>query len=92
MIPCMLLHAWSRDLQSCRCQALGVVEYGTKCLVDGILLVVCGWWQGAYIGWSHDVHQYSSLKLIFSVATITRSHNMSRSWCWQLQSWILQKR
>jgi hypothetical protein len=87
MIPCMLLHAQSRDVLSCRRQALGVVEYGVKYLVsDGLWRLECSWWQVAYVGCSHNVHWYSSLNLIFTVATMARSHDISRSWCWQLQS------
>jgi len=44
-----------------------------------------GRWQAAYDGRNHDVGRYSSLNLIFSAATMTRSHDASRSWCWQLQ-------
>jgi len=50
MLPCMLLHARSRDLQSCRRQALrGVrlVAYGKHTLADGGLRVACGVWQVA---------------------------------------------
>jgi hypothetical protein len=44
MISCMLLHARSRDLLSCRRQALGVVEYSLKCLGDSMWRVACGVW------------------------------------------------
>jgi hypothetical protein len=41
----------------------------------------CGWWQVAYVGRNYDVSRYGSLNLIFSAATMTRSHAASRSWC-----------
>ena len=43
--------------------------------------VACGVWQAAYVGRNHDVGRYGNLNLIFSVATTTRSHDASRSWC-----------
>jgi len=43
--------------------------------------VACGRWQAAYVGRNRDVGRYSSLNLIFSAATMTRSHDASRSWC-----------
>jgi len=91
MLPCMLLHARSRGLLSCRRQALrGVrlVAYGEHSFVGGGLRVACGvWhvagarWQAAYVGRYHDVGRYGSLNLIFCAATRTRSHDASRSWC-----------
>jgi hypothetical protein len=81
MNQCNLLHAQSRDLRCCRHQALGVLEYGAKCLAHIIWHVAHCWWQTAYVGWSHNVHWYGSLYLIFSVATMTRSHDTSRLWC-----------
>jgi len=53
---------------------------------------VCGTSQAAYIGWNSDVGQYGSLNLIISAPTMARSHNASRSWCWQLQWYMLQER
>jgi hypothetical protein len=44
--------------------------------------VACGLWQAvAYVGRNHDVGLYGSLNLIFSAPTMTRSHDVSRSWC-----------
>jgi len=40
-----------------------------------------GGWQAAYGGRNHDVGRYHSLNLIFNAATVTRSHDASRSWC-----------
>jgi hypothetical protein len=45
MLPCMLLHAQSRDLLSCRRQAPGgmrLVGYGGQCLVGGVWCVAGG--------------------------------------------------
>jgi len=81
MLPCMLLCARSRDLLSCRRQAPG-----------GVKLVAGGGWAAAYVGRNHDVGQYHSLNLIFSVASVKESHHASRSWCWQLKALILQER
>ena len=47
----------------------------------GVWHVACGVWQAAYVGRNHDVGRYGSLSLIFSAATMTRSHDTSRSWC-----------
>jgi len=47
----------------------------------GVWRVACGRWQAAYVGENHDVGRYGSLNLIFSVATTTRSHDASPSWC-----------
>ena len=64
------------------------MAYGGHSLAGGELRAACGvWrvaggrWQAAYIGRYHDVGRYGSLNLIFSVATRTRSHDASRSWC-----------
>ena len=43
-------------------------------------------------GQNHDVSWYHRLNLIISLGTATRSHDASRSWCWQLQPHILQER
>ena len=53
------------------------MAYGGKCLAGGGLRVACGRWQAAYVGRNHDVGRYSSLNLIFSAATATRSHDAS---------------
>jgi len=84
MLPCMLLHARSGDLLSCRRQAPGgvrLVTYGGQCLVGSGWRVACGRWQAEYDGRNHDIIRYHSLNLIFSVATMTRSHDTLRSWC-----------
>jgi len=84
ILPCMLLRARSRDLQSCRRQALGGVRQvtcGEQCLVGRVWCVAGGGWPAAYGGRNHDVGRYHSLNLIFSAATPTRSHDASRSWC-----------
>ena len=47
----------------------------------GVWRVACGKWQAVYVGRNHDVGQYGSLNLIFSAATMIRSHDASRSWC-----------
>jgi len=47
----------------------------------GMWSVACGVRQAAYVGRNHDVGRYGSLNRIFSVATMTRSHDASRSWC-----------
>jgi len=39
----------------------------------------CGRWQAAYVGRNHDVGRDGSLNLIFSAATMARSHDASRS-------------
>jgi hypothetical protein len=70
ILPYMLLHARSRDLLRCRRQALG-----------GVRQVAGDWWRAAYGGQNHDVSRYYSLNHIFSAATVTRSHDASRSWC-----------
>jgi len=87
MLPCMLLHAQSRDFLSCRSQAPGGVRqvaYGGQCLAGGMWHVVWGRWRVAYGGRNHDVSQHHSLNLIFSAPTMTRSHDASWSWYWQL--------
>ena len=96
MLPCMLLHAWTRDLLSCRRQAPGGVRlgaYGRQCLVVGsVRCVACGRSHAAYVGRNHDVGWYYSLNFIFSAATTKRFHNASQSWCWQSQHEIPQER
>jgi len=50
MLPCMLLHARSRNWLSCRRQAPGgvrLVGYGRQCLAGGVWRVACGVWQVA---------------------------------------------
>jgi hypothetical protein len=84
MLPCTLLHARSRDLLSCRCQApegVKQVAYGGQCLAGGMWCVVCGRCRAAYGGRNHDICRYHSLNLIFSVTTMTTSHDVSWSWC-----------
>jgi len=102
LIPCILLHAQLRDLLSCRCQELrGVrlVTYGGHSFAGSELRAECrvwrvagGRWPTAYSGQHHDFGWYDHLNLIFRVATRTKSHDVSRSWCWQLQAQILQER
>jgi hypothetical protein len=93
MLTCTLLHDRSRDLLSCRSQAAGGVScrrqapggvrqvaYGGQRLAGGmwhVVLEMAGgvWWP------NHDIGRYHCLNLIFSVATETRSHDASWSWC-----------
>jgi len=79
VLPCMLLCTRSRKLLSCRRQAPG----GVKLVAGGGRLVVAGGcgWPAPYVVRNHDVGRYHSLNLIFSAATVTKSHHASRSWC-----------
>jgi len=105
MLPCTLPHARSRDMLGCRpqaprgmsnrCQAAGgvrQVEYGEQCVAAGMWCLACGWWWVAYGSRNHDVGRYHSLNIIFSTPTVTGSHHVSQSWCWQLQPYIPQER
>jgi hypothetical protein len=47
----------------------------------GVWRVAYGVWRVAYVGRNHDVGRYGSLNLIFTAATMTRSHDTSKSWC-----------
>jgi len=47
--------------------------------------VAGGGWLAVYGGWNHVVGRYHSLNLIIDMATVTKSHDASSSWCWQLQ-------
>jgi hypothetical protein len=47
---------------------------GIRRAVFGGRRAACGRWQAAYVGRNHDVGRYHSLNLIFSTATMTRSH------------------
>jgi len=51
-------------------------------MVGGMWQVASGRVQAAYITQNHDVGQYGCQNLIFCMATMTRSHDASRSWCW----------
>jgi hypothetical protein len=59
----------------------GSLAGGGRLVACGMWRVACGKWQAAYVGRNHDVSRYGSLNLIFSVATMSRSHDASRSWC-----------
>ena len=53
--------------------------FGGQHVACGVCQIAGGvWWP------NHDVGRYHTLNPIFSSATVTRSHNASCSWCWQL--------
>ena len=50
--------------------------FGGRHVACGVRQMAGGvWWP------NHDVSRYHSLNLIFSAATVTRSHDASWSWC-----------